>query len=145
MKFGNVPRWRNRPSPFPEWVTLAAPTVAAVSGTALVGVLPAVIVTGTRYMALLVLAIVVPLVLLLVMAALLAWLLPRETGPWGGGDGPPPPPDEPPDGPPWWPSFEEAFRQHVREGQPTPAGSPSGGGDHRTVAASVPAVGCKRG
>jgi hypothetical protein len=145
MKFGSFSRWRRRPSPFPEWVTLAAPTVAAVSGTALVGVLPAVIVTGTRYMPLLVLAVGVPLVLLLVIAVLLASLLPRETGPWGGGDGPPPPPDEPPDGPPWWPSFEKAFRQHVREGQPAPAGSTPGGGDHRTLAASVPAAGCKRG
>jgi hypothetical protein len=143
MKFGKVPRWRNRPSPFPEWVTLAAPTVAVVAGTALIGVVPAVIVTGTRYMTLLVLATFVPLVLLLVMAALLAWLLPRETGPWGGGGGPPP--DEPPDGPPWWPSFEKAFRQHVREGQPTPVPSPSGGGDHRTSAVSVPAVEGKRG
>lgn len=138
MKFGSfsrwrsVSRWRSRPSPFPEWVTLAAPTVAAVSGTALVGVLPVVIVAGTKHMPLLGLAVGVPLVLLFVMAVLLNWLLPRETGPWGGGDGPPPPPDEPPDGPPWWPSFEKAFREHVREVQPTPAESPSGGGDHRT-------------
>ncbi|MDR0344186.1 MAG: hypothetical protein LBI49_13970 [Nocardiopsaceae bacterium] len=91
-------------------------------------------------MALLVLATCVPLALLLAMAGLLAWLLPREAGPWGGGDWPPPPPDEPPDGPPWWPSFEKAFRQHVREDHPTPAGVPSGGGHNRSPAASVPAV-----
>lgn len=145
MKFGNVSRWRNRPSRLPEWVTLAAPTVAVVTGTSLAGVLPAIIVTGTKYMTLLVLAAAIPLALLCIMAALLALLLPRETGPWGGGDGPPPPPDEPPDGPPWWPSFEKAFRQHVRDDHPTPVGTPSGGGDHRSLAVSVPAAGGKRG
>lgn len=145
MKFGSTARWRNRPSPFPEWVTVAAPTVAVVTGTSLVGVLPAIIVTGTKYIALLVLATGVPLALLCVMAALLALLLPSEAGPSGGGDGPPPPPDEPPDEPPWWPSFEKAFRQHVPEDHPTPAGAPAGGGDHRGTAASVPAVQGKRG
>lgn len=138
MKFRNASRWPNRRSPFPEWVRLAAPTAAAVSGTTLAGFMPAVIVTGTRHMGLLVMAACIPLALLLVMALVLAWLLPRETGPWGGGDGPPPPPDGPPDGPPWWPSFEKAFRQHVREDHPTPAGTPAGGGSQPSLAAPAP-------
>lgn len=145
MKFGRAARWRNRPSRFPEWMTLAAPTVAVVTGTSLVGVLPAIIVTGTRYMALLVLATGVPLALLCVMAALLALLLPREAGPSGGGDGPPPPPDEPPDEPPWWPSFEKAFYQHAGEDRAVPAGAPSAGGDRGSPAASAPAVQGTRG
>ena len=140
MKFGSASRWRNRPSPFPEWVTLAAPTVAVVAGTSLAGVLPAVIVTGTKYVPLQALAAVVPLALLTIMAVLLALLLPRETGPSDGGGWPPPPPDEPPDEPPWWPTFEKAFRQHAREDHPAPAGTPSGGGDHRSVAASAAAA-----
>lgn len=138
MKFGSASRWRNRPSPFPEWVTLAAPTVAAVAGTSLVGVLPAVIVSGTRHMTLLAVAAGVPLVLLLLMAGFLALLLPREAGPSGGGGWPPPPADDPPDEPPWWPSFEEAFRQHAREHRHAPAGTPPGGGDQRALVAPVP-------
>ncbi|HLI39762.1 MAG TPA: hypothetical protein VKV80_20855 [Streptosporangiaceae bacterium] len=113
MKFGKVPRWQTRPSWLPEWLALAAPTVAVVAGTSLVGVLPAVIMTGTRHMLLVAVAAGVPFTLLLLMGVLLALLLPREAGPPGGGGWPPPPPDGPPDDPPWWPSFEEAFRKHA--------------------------------
>ena len=113
MKFGKVSRWRTRPPWLPEWVALSAPTVAAVAGTSLIGVLPAVIVTGTKYILLLTVAALVPLTLLLLMGVLLGLLLPRESGPPGGG-GWPPPPDGPGE-PPWWPSFEKDFRQHVRE------------------------------
>lgn len=127
MKFGKVSRWRTRPPWVPEWAVLAAPTVAVVAGTSLlVGVLPAVIATGTRYILLITVAAAVPFLLLLLMGALLALLLPREAGPSGGG-GSPPPSDGPPE-PPWWPAFEKAFRQHAH-GTHDLAGTRPGGGD----------------
>lgn len=114
MKFAKVSRWRTRPPWLPEWVSLAAPTVAAVAGTSLVGVLPAIIATGTKYIFLITVAALVPCILLLVMGVLLALLLPREAGPSGGRGWPPSPSDGPQD-PPWWPVFEREFRQHVGE------------------------------
>lgn len=114
MKFAKVSRWRTRPSWLPEWVSLAAPTVAAVAGTSLVGVLPAIIATGTKYILLITVAALVPCILLLVMGVLLALLLPREAGP-SGGRGWPPSPSDGPQEPPWWPVFEREFRQHVGE------------------------------
>lgn len=122
--FGKVSRWRTRPRWVPEWVALAAPTVAVVAGTSLlVGVLPAVIVTGTRYINLIAVAAGVPFILLLLMAVLLAVLLPGETGPSDGGGGPPS--GEPPQEPPWWPSFEKAFREHTAAGAPVGSGTPA--------------------
>lgn len=129
MKFGKVSRWQTRPRWLPEWVALSAPTVAVVAGTSLlVGVLPAVIATGTRYMLLLAVAAGVPFILLVLMGVLLCLLLPREAGPPGGGGWPPPPSDEPPE-PPWWPAFEKEFRQHVHEPPHDLVGTRPGGGD----------------
>jgi len=128
MKFGKVSRWRTRLPRLPEWVVLAAPTVAVVAGTCLIGVLPAVIVTGTKHILLIAVAAGVPFALLLVMGGLLLLFLPREAGPSGGGGWPPPPSDGPPE-PPWWPAFEKAFRQHVNEPRHDLVGSLPGGGD----------------
>lgn len=125
MKFVKVSRWRTRPSWLPEWVALAAPTAAAVAGTSLVGVLPAIIVTGTKYIFLITVAALIPCVVLLIMGVLLALLLPRESGPSGGGGWPPPPPDGPPE-PPWWPAFEKEFRRHAGETRRDLAGTGPG-------------------
>lgn len=131
MKFGDLSRWRTRLSRLPEWVVLAAPTVAVVAGTSLLGVLPAVIVTGTKHILLIVVAAGVPFTLLLLMGVLLALLLPREAGPSGGGGWPPPPSDGPPE-PPWWPAFEKSFRQHVHEPRHDLVGTRPGGDDGGT-------------
>jgi hypothetical protein len=136
MKFGNGARRRTRPPWLPEWLALAAPTIAVVAGTSLLGVLPAVIVTGTRHLLLITVAAGVPFVLLLLMGMILALLLPREAGPSGGGGWPPPPSDGPQE-PPWWPSFEKAFHQHASEPHSDLAGTPSQGGDDRAPSASA--------
>ena len=115
MRFERLARRRKRPDWLPEWVSVAAPTVAAVAGTALVGVLPAIIVTGTKHLALVAVAAGVPFALMLLMGGILDLLLPHEGGSADGGGGPPPPWAGPPDEPPWWPSFEKEFRRHVEQ------------------------------
>lgn len=129
MRFGSVVSGRI----FPEWMRVAAPTVAAAVGASLIGVVPAAIVTGTKYLTLVAVAAGVPFVLLLIMAGILALILPQQAGPDDGGGGPPQPAG--PDDPPWWPDFEKAFHQHVAaSGQGSPdAGSP--------VAQTAPAAG----
>lgn len=122
MKFRKVSRWRTRPRWIPEWMALAAPPVAAVAGTSLlVGVLPAIIVTGTRHMLFIAVGAGVPFTLLLLMGALLALLLPDESGPSDGGGGPPS--DEPPEEPPWWPAFEDDFHQYAATVAPVGTGA----------------------
>lgn len=127
MKFGKLARWRTRPPWLPEWLVLAAPAVAVLAGTSLVGVLPAVVMTGTKYLPLAAVAAGVPFTLLLLMGVLLALLLPRDAGPSGGGGGRPP--ADGPQEPPWWPAFEKSFREHVQEGPHDLAGTRPGGGD----------------
>lgn len=122
MRFGSVESGRI----FPEWLHVAAPTVAAVAGVSLIGVVPAAIETGTKYLPLMAVAAGVPFALLLIMGGILALVLPQQAGPPDGGGGLPRPSG--PDDPPWWPDFEKAFRQHVtasHQGSPD-AGSPVG-------------------
>ncbi len=137
MSFGDAARWRKRPQWLPEWMLVAAPTVLVIAGTSLVGILPAVIMTGTKHLTLVAVAAGVPFALLLLMGVVLALVLPGEAGPPGGGGGPPGPSDEPPDEPPWWPAFEKAFRQHVsRRGGEPPEPAPDSSGDRRSLIAS---------
>lgn len=122
MRFGSAERGRI----FPEWVHVAAPTIAAVAGVSLIGVVPAAIATGTKYLPLMAVAAGVPFTLLLIMGGILALVLPEQAGPPDGGGGPPRPSG--PDEPPWWPDFEKAFRRHVAvsaQGSPD-AGPPVG-------------------
>lgn len=118
MKFGSVESGRI----FPEWLHVAAPTIAAVAGVSLIGVIPAAIATGTKYLTLMAVAAGVPFMLLLIMGGILALVLPRQAGPSDGGGGPPRPSG--PDEPPWWPDFEKAYRQHVAA---SAQGSPDAG------------------
>src|SRR5579875_2931831 len=124
MSFGDAARWRKRPQWLPEWMLVAAPTVLVIAGTSLVGILPAVIMTGTKHLTLVAVAAGVPFALLLLMGVVLALVLPG-------------PSDEPPDEPPWWPAFEKAFRQHVsRRGGEPPEPAPDSSGDRRSLIAS---------
>lgn len=133
MRLGSVVSGRI----FPEWMRVAAPTIAAAVGASLIGVIPAAIVTGTKYLTLVAVAAAVPFVLLLIMAGVLALILPQQAGPDDGGGGPPQPAG--PDDPSWWPDFENEFRQHVTaSGQGSPdAGPPVG---QAAPAAGPPAV-----
>ena len=108
MRFGVIGNgWK-----VPEWVRMAAPTVAAIAGTSLVGVIPVAVVTGTRHLALVAVAAGVPFTLLIIMGGVLALVLPDQADPPEDGGGGPPRPYGP-DDPPWWPDFEKAFRRHV--------------------------------
>ena len=122
MRFGSVKSGRI----FPEWMHVAAPTIAAVAGVSLIGVVPAVIASGTKYLTFMAVAAGVPFMLLLLMGGILALVLPQQADPPDGGGGPPRPSG--PDDPPWWPEFEKEFRGYVTgsdQGSPD-AGSPVG-------------------
>lgn len=132
MNSGSASRWRKRREWIPEWMPVAAPTVAALAGLSLVGILPAVIVTGMKHLALEAVVVGIPLAVLLLMGVIRGLVLPGEAGPPGGGGGPPGPADGPPDEPSWWPAFETAFRQHVSQrGDERPAMAPAPGSKDR--------------
>lgn len=122
MRFGRIQSGRL----FPEWLYVAAPTIAAVAGVSLIGVIPAAIATGTKHLTLVLVSAAVPFTLLLIMGGILALVLPPVGPPDDGGGGPPRPSG--PDDPPWWPDFEKDFRRYsAASDQSSPdAGSPAG-------------------
>lgn len=129
MRFGSFKSGRI----FPEWMRVAAPTIAAVAGVSLIGVVPAVIASGTKYLTFMAVAAGVPFVLLLLMGGILALVLPQQADPPDGGGGPPRPSG--PDDPPWWPEFEKEFRGYVTASD---QGSPDAGS---LVVQAAPAAG----